>query len=120
MTKQEFWKGMTEDEIKAFLRQAEASMFGQMQNSKFAIILAAKPDAKLAVELGAAILFNKPIIVLLPLGAPPVNPKLRAIAEGVIQVDLHSERSKQAAQGEISQILDRLSLRKRKTEGKVN
>jgi hypothetical protein len=46
--------------------------------------------------------------------------KLRAIAEGVVEIDLGSEQSKQAAQLEITQILDRLVLQARKVEGKVN
>jgi hypothetical protein len=120
MTREGFWKGMTEEQIEAFLGQAESAMFGQMQNSKFAIVLAAKPDAKLAVELGAAILFDKPIIVFAPKGEPPVSDKLRAVAEGVIEVDFRSEQSKQAAQAEVFRILHWLGLGPTGPKGKVN
>jgi len=54
--------------IKAWLENASRDMLPKMESSACAIsIYSGKVDPKLCLEVGAAILLNKPIVLLVPL-----------------------------------------------------
>ena len=69
-----------------FLKRAEAEMFPKMQDSAMSVVIfRAKPDPKLAIEVGAAILMDKPLILVVQPGevVPPVLARISsAIVEG--------------------------------------
>jgi hypothetical protein len=74
-------------EAKDFLFHAEKDMFPAMKGSVMSLIIGSdKPDAKLALEIGAAILFDKPLIVMIPRGRK-VSSQLRRIADEIIDYD---------------------------------
>jgi hypothetical protein len=66
-------------EFKEWLEHAEAEVLPKMHSSAFSIaLISRKVDAKLCLEIGAAILLEKPLIVLAMPGAkiPPVLARL--------------------------------------------
>jgi hypothetical protein len=74
-------------EVKDMLDRAEREMFPMMKASGLSLVIAAEdPDAKLALEIGAAVLFDKPIVILVPKGRI-VPPGLRRIARTVVEID---------------------------------
>ncbi len=87
-----------------FLEHARREMFPKMKESVLSIVIAADPDPKLCIELGAAILYDKPIIAVVPAGRKiPAN--LARVASAVIQGDLSDARSKQKLQDAISSVI---------------
>lgn len=56
-----------------------------------------EPDAKIAVELGFAILLDKPLFFVADPAGPPINDHLRRVADQIIEVDM-SNPSKAAAE----------------------
>lgn len=49
-----------------------------------------KPDAKFCVELGMALMLGKPVILVVDKRAAPVPPRLRQVADVIVEVDLAS------------------------------
>lgn len=75
------------DGAEDFYSAAEREMFPLLQSSKMVIsLLSGEPDAKSCIELGAAIMFNKPIIVV-SFGDVDVPQRLHDIAHAVIHYD---------------------------------
>jgi|SRR5580698_6346859 hypothetical protein len=74
-------------ELQAYLRHAETEMIPKMKESAFAITIGSDtPDIKLCLEIGAAVLLDKPLIVVMPKGKRvPVN--LRRVASAIIEGD---------------------------------
>jgi hypothetical protein len=87
--------GSDEDsKLKEFLEAAEADMFPKLQSSAMSITILGKPDPKLCLELGAAILFDKPLIIFAPPGTTvPAN--LRRCASAIIEGDMKDEAVRQ-------------------------
>jgi hypothetical protein len=70
---------------KAWLDRVKAEMLPKMEASAMSVvILAGTPDPKLCVELGAAILLDKPIIILVP-DDTPVPANLKRCATAIIR-----------------------------------
>lgn len=81
--------------VKALLACAERDMFPKMAASSVSLVIAHKnPDIKLALEIGAAILFDKPIIVVVFPGRE-VAPGLRRVADRIVEIDMESPDSRQ-------------------------
>jgi hypothetical protein len=70
-----------------YFEHARREMFPKMKSSALAVIIAGDPDPKLCMELGAAILFNKPIIVTVPRGRE-IPLSLRTIANKIVEIDV--------------------------------
>jgi hypothetical protein len=72
-----------DDWMNDFFRHAEEDMLPKMKESALSIAIFGKPDAKLCMEIGAAVLFDKPIIVV---AAPdmviPAN--LKRVASAIV------------------------------------
>ena len=87
---------MTEDE--EWESSVREDLFPKVERSKIVLSLAptaGKPDVKFCVELGAAISYDKPILVVHTKGSPPIPKKLRQIADEIIEdFDFESESSK--------------------------
>lgn len=71
-------------EFKAWLKRAKEEMFPKMKESALSVtIFNSEPDPKLCIEVGAAVLFDKPLIILAPNGAKlPAN--LKRLASAII------------------------------------
>jgi hypothetical protein len=82
----------TDEDIEAFFRGlqdgADADLFPKMRGSRFVVnIVDGQPDVKMCLELGAAMFFDKPLIVLVKRGAWIIAPRLRQLADAVIEFD---------------------------------
>lgn len=74
---------MSEAKLQAYYRYAKEDLFPKMKSSSISITIAGEPDPKLCLELGAMILFDKPIIVLVPEGHTlPAN--LKRVAAAIV------------------------------------
>ena len=73
-----------------YFEHAQKEMLPKMKASALSIHINSKnPDIKLCAELGAAILFDKPIIVLVPSDAPPLSANLKRVASFIVQGDVN-------------------------------
>lgn len=86
MNRDDFEDLLNDAEVKDFLHRAETEMFPKMQMSRAAMVRNGKPDAKLALEVGAAILFEKPLIVITKTGQH-VPRTLQRIADSIVEID---------------------------------
>jgi hypothetical protein len=68
-----------------YFEHARREMFPKLKASALSMVLLGDPDPKLCLELGASILFNKPIIVLVPAGRE-VPLSLRTIANKIVEI----------------------------------
>jgi len=72
--------------LKAYFRHAKEELFPKMKESAMSLTILGEPDPKLCLELGAMILFDKPIVVLVPRGRRvPAN--LKRVAAAIIEGD---------------------------------
>jgi hypothetical protein len=103
-------------QMKAFLERSRREMFPKLKQSATSItILNAEPDPKLCVELGAAILFDKPIIVLVPEGATvPAN--LKRCAAAIIYGNPSDPATSERIQDALSSIMENDKRVQRKAE----
>jgi len=78
---------LNQSEVKDWLHRAERDMFPKMKGSVLSLVIGTdKPDAKLALEVGAAVLFDKPLIVVLQKGVT-IPAGLRRIAHTIVEID---------------------------------
>jgi hypothetical protein len=92
-------------DVKAFLKAAEKEMFPKMQGSAISINFLGKPDAKLCLETGASVLFDKPIIVVVPEGGGPVPVNLKRCASAVLEGRMDDPRFAQRLQQAIKRLI---------------
>lgn len=94
--------------FKKFARQIVKETMPAMSKSAYVITIAPKgseADVKLAVEIGLAILMDKPLIVFAPRGRA-VGDRLARIADHVIlDADMDSEAGREAAMQQLRAIL---------------
>ena len=73
-------------EMRDFLFRAQRDMFPKMQASALSLVIGSdEPDAKLALEVGAAVLFDKPLLLVIPAGRV-VSASLRRAATEIVEV----------------------------------
>ena len=88
-----------------FFRHSREEMFPKMKGSAISITLAHDdPDPKLCMELGAAILFDKPIICVVLPGRKVAN-NLRRVASAIVEGSMDDPKTKQRLQDAISNVL---------------
>lgn len=81
--KDDFWEG---HDVKEWLEHATTEMMPKMKESALSVaIWTGQPDAKLAVEIGAAILYEKPLILLVTDGHVPRA--LERVATAIVRGD---------------------------------
>ena len=98
--------------MKAYFLHAKADMFPKLKGSALSLIVAGDPDPKLCLELGAAILFDKPIVVLVPEGrALPAN--LKRVASAVIEGNPHDPTVERQMRDAIASVIGQDSRVKR-------
>lgn len=97
------------EELNNYLDRAKREMFPVMEQSAFCMTIVGTPDPKLCLEIGAAIMYDKPILAIVPRGAH-VPLSLRTIAHKVVEVseDLNDDDKAKvaAAVKEIMEIKD--------------
>lgn len=89
---------LPEEERKAlerFLDRAEQEMFPKVKSSCMVIMTPwdKEPDAKVCLELGAAIFFNKPLLVIVNRD-DRVPLALRTIATKIVEIDAMDDAAK--------------------------
>lgn len=96
---------MPNDDEDEFLKHAREDMFPKMRDSAIALtIVSDDPDPKLCVELGAAILFDKPLICVVPPGRK-VSSNLRRVASVIVQGDTNDAATMQRLEDAINQVM---------------
>jgi hypothetical protein len=79
---------MTHDE---YLKIANEKVLPAMKGSSCSIVIGAKePDAKLCMEVGAAVLYDKPIILVIREGQE-VSENLKRLAKEIVVCDLEGD-----------------------------
>lgn len=87
-----------------YLKLAEQEMLPKMKGSALVVsIVASEPDIKQCLEIGAAILYDKPIILFVPKDRI-VSANLRRIASAIVQGD--NPKSNAALKDAISNVLE--------------
>jgi hypothetical protein len=87
-----------------FFQRAVDEMFPKMKASCLSVVLVADPDPKLCIELGAAILFDKPIVAVVPAGQKiPAN--LARVASAIVQGDMGDEATKHKLQEAMERVI---------------
>lgn len=100
LTKQE------RDEWQRIITHAREDTIRQMEASAFvATLVPDEPDIKFMLELGMAIMLDKPIIALVT-PTSKVPDRLRLIADEVIEVDLDTEEGREKIAEAISRIAE--------------
>jgi nucleoside 2-deoxyribosyltransferase len=95
----------------AWVTHVRENTVQQMAESAFVMSLVTddEPDIKFAVELGLAILLGKPIVVL-ALHGQPVPPRLREIADTVVEIsDMDTEAGQAEMQAKLAPVMARLT-----------
>lgn len=93
--------------LAAMLKRFAKEVMPQMQDSAISLAIIGKPDAKLCLEIGAAVLFDKPIIIAVRKG-DPVPANIKRVASAIIELDrdnLESPITQQQIQDAITQVL---------------
>lgn len=93
-------------EIKDFFFRAERDMFPKMRESALNLtIFSGHVDAKLALEFGAAILMDKPILLVAIKGAA-IPRKVRRCADAIVEVSgLQTPEDQRKVQDALSALL---------------
>lgn len=92
-----------------FEEQIKRDLFPKVEGSAVVVSLcpAGQPDVKFCVELGAAIMFGKPIIAVAGPGRE-VPPGLRRIAAAVVEGDVTTTHGRDQLQARLSEVLGEL------------
>jgi hypothetical protein len=93
-------------EFQAYLAHAKKEMFPKMKSSALSVtILTDNPDPKICLELGAAILFDKPLVILVPREMKiPAN--LKRCAAAIIQGDPNDPAVRAQMQEAITRVIE--------------
>jgi hypothetical protein len=90
-----------------YFRHAKEELFPKMKASAMSItIFHSEPDPKLCMELGAAILFDKPIILVVPDPDRQIPANLRRIASVIVVGNPLDPETQQRMQDAITAVLD--------------
>ena len=101
--------------LKEYLKRAQEEMFPMMKDSAMnVVILNANPDIKLCLEVGAAVLFDKPIILLVP-EEMPVPANLKRLASSIINGSPDDPRVQEEMRNAISAVIRHDCRARRKT-----
>jgi predicted nucleic acid-binding OB-fold protein len=116
--REEFDRLLNTSQAKDFLFRAEHEMFPKLQSSMMSLVLgSSQPDAKLALEIGAAILFDKPLVVMVPKGKKISAGLLRAAHE-VIEYDDLDENASKKIRDAVTRILEEQKKKEGSAGGK--
>jgi hypothetical protein len=98
----------TQEEIDQFFRDlfddAENRIFPQMMGSMYVLGVMAKPDIYLALQVGLALVLDKPLILLIP-PETWVSPRLRSLADIVVDGDIGDPAVKEKMRAAVQKIM---------------
>jgi hypothetical protein len=99
-------------EWERFVRHVREDAARKIADSAFVMSLfpEGEPDIKFAVETGLAILYDKPIVLLVMAGAQ-VPEHLRRVADGIVELhgDLDTEEGQAEAQAKLRPFMERFA-----------
>lgn len=96
---------LDDPEARAYLTHAEREMLPKMKASAISVTLfTGSVDIKLCLEVGAAILFDKPIIVV-ACGDRPIPANLKRVASVIIERAMQDEDTNARIQAAIAKVL---------------
>jgi hypothetical protein len=98
---------LRDKDFKAFAKSVKANMVPAMRDSSYVITIApngSDADIKIAVEIGMAILLNKPLVVL-KIPGRVVAEKLLRIADHVIEGEMDTDAGREAVLAQMNQVL---------------
>jgi hypothetical protein len=91
-------------DVKAWLESAARDMLPKMKNSAMSIaIFSGKVDPKFCLEIGAAILYDKPIILLVTEDAQ-LSPALQRVAAAIVRGHPHEWMTRKKLAAAISRV----------------
>jgi hypothetical protein len=96
-----------DSDFKAFAKHIRTNMVPAMRDSAYVITIApdgSDADIKIAVEIGTAILLNKPLVVL-KIPGRVVAEKLLRIADHVIEGDMATEAGRESVLAQMNRVL---------------
>lgn len=98
---------LDEPQVKAFLERFRSHVLPRIKASDLTVtIVSHDPDPKMCLEVGAAVLLDKPILVV-ALDAAKIPPTLRKVATSIVVVsDLNDETDKARLQEAISRVVN--------------
>jgi hypothetical protein len=103
---------LDDPDFQAFLAHAELEMLPKMKESAMSLtVFSGKVDAKLCIEFGAAVLYDKPI-VLIALPGTEVPDSLKRCADEII----YGDPAKDPKVGERLMVAIERAVHRRKTE----
>ena len=104
---------MPSDEEK-FFEHAKKTLFPKIKGVTLSVTILGEPDPKLCMELGAAILFDKPLVVVVPPGREcPAN--LKRVASAIVEGDMNTPGMMEKVTSAIKSVTDNDSRAKPRT-----
>lgn len=97
-----------DDEFEAWVKSEVMDPMSQSQ--MVAAIWSGEADWKIALEIGAGILFEKPLIIMVTPGCK-VPSRLALIADDIIEADMHTAEGRVSAATRLRSTLERMKLR---------
>jgi len=96
------------EEWDAFVQNVRTDALVKIADSAFVMSLVPRdePDIKFAVELGLAIMLDKPLIAIVQPGQP-VPTRLRMVCDEVVEADLDLEEGRQQIAAALARITKR-------------
>ena len=93
-------------QLQTYLAHAEREMLPEMEKSAFVLsLVTGKTDAKICLEIGAAVMLDKPIIAVIIQGATvPAN--LKRVASVIIEGDIKDEATLNKIQQAMKNVLE--------------
>lgn len=90
---------------KRYARRFREKVLPDIASSVHVMVLSPEePDVKVMLEIGAAILLDKPLILLVPPGRT-VLPRLQRVADKVIKIDISTEEGQAATKQRLLEYL---------------
>ena len=92
----------------AFVKHFREDALSKMTESAFVMHLVPSADhfdVKFAVELGASIMLDKPMMAVVMPGAE-VPPKMRAVCDQIVELDMDTEDGRKKLQAAITKMMD--------------
>jgi hypothetical protein len=92
-------------EIKAYLAHAEKEMLPKMKESAMSVAIVTDAiDPKICMEIGAAVLYDKPLVIVLRPGTK-VTANLKRLASTIIEGDMNDPSTHERLQDAITKVL---------------
>jgi len=93
-------------QLQTYIAHAEREMIPQMEKSAFVVsLVSSSVDAKVCLEIGAAVMLDKPIIAVIVQGATvPAN--LKRVASVIIEGDIKDEATLDKIQQAMTSVIE--------------